>query len=122
MEELLQSLKDQLANLDFVKELEKVEAYEDYYFEADADQESPEFQRHQSKESSLVYNKKEPNLQSIKEERPPKGTTKVYEEESSSESGEDFLSSLGFKDPFHKQLQISEDANLRDARLEFPSN
>jgi len=26
-----------------VKELEKVEAYEDYYFEADADQESPEF-------------------------------------------------------------------------------
>lgn len=91
LEELLQSLKEQLASLDFVKEIEKAEAYEDYYFEADGDQESPEFPRHLSKESSLVFTKKEPNLTSIREEKFTKKDGHLVPEESSSESGEEFL-------------------------------
>jgi hypothetical protein len=122
-EELLQSLKEQLASLDFVKEMEKAEAYEDYYFEGDGDQESPEFPRHLSKESSLVFTMKEPNLTSIREEKfTKKEGGHLVPEESSSESGEEFLSSLGFKDPFHKTLQTATtEADLHDNRLSFPT-
>lgn len=124
LEELIQSLKEQLASLDFVKEMEKAEAYEDYYFEgADGDQESPEFPRHLSKESSLVFTMKEPNLTSIREEKfTKKEGGHLVPEESSSESGEEFLSSLGFKDPFHRTLQTATtEADLHDARLGFPA-
>ena len=73
VEELIQHLKEQLGELDFVHELEKAEAYENYYldegdaiFEQDQnhfpeEQGSPEFNRHprSSRDGSIFFKKPE---------------------------------------------------------------